>query len=169
MISSSFYIPEDAWIYDLSCEIVPTNEELVKNVQYQYIHGVETIVDQASRREIFRLSGNPLVTRIETDDYGLCFRIQSKLPGKEMTTMYKVDEENGYVHKISHLFLRHTDSIDGIYILNGSRESYINILRYLKDVRSNSTKNLIVKLNDHWVPFISVEPEDLLPEEILPE
>lgn len=168
MISSSFYIPETARICDLSCEIVPVNEEVVKNVQYETLNGQENIVDTASRRSIFALTGNPNVTKIEEEDYGLCFRVRFNSPGAEMSTVYRVDRETKYVHKISHLFLKYIDpsssQIKDICILGGTKESYMNILNYLKKDRTDTIKDLVIKVGEHWIPFINLDPEDLLPE-----
>lgn len=165
MISSSLFIPEDAKIIDISCEILLDNNEVVKNVQYQKINETESIVDNISRRTIFSLTDNPNVTKLEEKDLGLCYRVRFDSPGNEMSTVYRIDPETHYVYKTSHLFIKYIDCPGGVpknkYILAATPASYISILEYLKK-RKEWVSGLFIKDGIDWVPFLELDIEKLI-------
>lgn len=162
-INSCLYIPEGAEICDISCEILPNSGEIVKGVAYQNINGKESIVDSVSRRILISLTNNPEVSRLESEDTGLCFRIRVNNPGEELATVYRVDLGTHSVLKTSHLFLKFIapgGKLEERYILNATPESYNNILGYLKS-RQNLINGIIVKVGKDWIPFSSLPIDDI--------
>lgn len=74
--------------------------------------------------------------------------------------LYEINLESGYVYRVSHLLLgyNHIDPKSGksnadIYY-NEDPETYANILRYLKNNREESVKDLFVKIENENRPGI---------------
>lgn len=176
-ISSSLYLPEGAKIINLSMEVIEEENTMVRGVQYQKINGMETIVDNVSRKPIFQLTDNPNVKNLSkyNPDFGNSFILFNKAPGVEMGTVYRIDEKNGNVYKVSHLFIQYivprekefngSDIVGAICILSASKDSYRKIIEWLLSKKSNSVDGLIVKIGNEWIPFTELTSQDILPNE----
>lgn len=158
-ISSSFYLPPNIKVSSLSVEVLKEENEIVRNVQYQKVVDVESIVDNVSRKTIFTLTGNPNVRELSTlnRDYGKSYILYTKAPGVEMGTVYRIDEKNGYVFKVSHLVLEYIsledNKIGTVCLLGASPKSYALILKWLQTEKRTETDGLVVKVGKDWIPF----------------
>lgn len=173
-INGSVFLPIGAKITSLSVEVLKEENAVVRNVQYQIVNGVESVVDNISRKPVFVLTDNPNVSSLTrlNPDFGKSFILFTKAPGVEMGTVYRVDEKNGYVYKVSHLYLEYIvpdgkEDIMGwnsgaICILSGSKKSYETILRWLQTEKKDSISGLIVKMGEDWLPFSEIPAEKFL-------
>lgn len=166
-ISTSIIIPKGCTITEITCEILPTENVLVKNVQYQKINEKIDIVDSVSRRSIFNLNANPNVLKINKPDFGLVYYIKYREPGNETTSMYRIDPDSLYVYKTSHLAIKYIveDGEEYAFVISGSKNSYLSILKYLQENYKEETMQVFIKVGEDFMPFSELDPKILIPEE----
>lgn len=169
-INGSLYLPKEAKIVTLSVEVLQEENAIVRNVQYEKSGEIENVVDNISRKPVFVLTGNPNVIDLSylNPDFGKSFILYSKAPGVEMGTVYRIDTKNGYVYKVSHLFIEYytssPDKLNRIVLLSATPASYSSILTWLITDRKDSVDGLIVKHGNNWSPFLTVDITELIGE-----
>lgn len=166
-INGSLYLPREARIVNLSVEVLEEENAMVRNVQYERNGETESVVDNISRKPIFVLTGNPNVIDLSNlnPDFGKSFILYNKAPGVEMGTVYRIDTKNGYVYKVSHLFIEYytttPDKLSRVALLSATPGSYTSILTWLIENRADSVDGLIIKHGNNWIPFLSIDPTKL--------